>query len=181
MSDLIERLRAVEGRDAPGSTRWHRNPDGPEAAGLIERLRAAGEAALYQLVIINGAYATDVHPEHRAAKLAEGAKIEWRIDTTEAIAALKAVLPLPPVDVPAQPSQARPYMDWVEAGMPDPEPDADADEPPASEPSQAQQAGVTEAMVKAALSAWFGSIYQPEIAMREALTAALSARQGDGA
>jgi hypothetical protein len=41
------------------------------------------------------------------------------------------------------------------------------------------QPGVTEAMVKAALSAWFGSIYQPEIAMREALTAALSARQGE--
>ena len=40
MDDLLNRLRAV---DPPGgnehSTRWHRNPDGPEAAGEIERLQ----------------------------------------------------------------------------------------------------------------------------------------------
>ena len=41
MSDLIERLRQV---DPPGgddhSTRWYRNPDGPEAADRIEALEA---------------------------------------------------------------------------------------------------------------------------------------------
>jgi hypothetical protein len=35
-SDLLERLRKVEGK---GSTHWYRNPDGPEAAAEIERLR----------------------------------------------------------------------------------------------------------------------------------------------
>jgi hypothetical protein len=49
----------------------------------------------------------------------------------------------------------------------------------AAEITRLRAAGVTEAMVKAALSAWFGSIYQPEIAMRAAITAALSARQGE--
>lgn len=39
MTDLLERLRKVE-PDKPGiRTRWHRNPDGPEAADEIERLR----------------------------------------------------------------------------------------------------------------------------------------------
>jgi hypothetical protein len=36
MSDLLERLRTVEGK----TTKWYRNPDGPEAADEIERLRA---------------------------------------------------------------------------------------------------------------------------------------------
>ena len=40
MVDLLNRLRTV---DPPGgnehSTRWHRNPDGPEAADLIERMQ----------------------------------------------------------------------------------------------------------------------------------------------
>ena len=41
--DLLARLRKVE-PDAPGErTRWYRNPDGPEAADEIERLRAALE------------------------------------------------------------------------------------------------------------------------------------------
>ena len=39
--DLVKRLRKVE-PDAPGErTRWHRNPDGPEAADRIEALEAA--------------------------------------------------------------------------------------------------------------------------------------------
>jgi hypothetical protein len=39
VTDLLERLRKVE-PDKPGvRTRWHRNPDGPEAADEIERLR----------------------------------------------------------------------------------------------------------------------------------------------
>mgnify|MGYP000882141471 CR=1 FL=1 len=38
--DIVARLRKVE-PDAPGErTRWYRNPDGPEAAAEIERLRA---------------------------------------------------------------------------------------------------------------------------------------------
>ena len=44
MDDLLNRLRAV---DPPGgnehSTRWHRNPDGPEAADRIETLEAEVE------------------------------------------------------------------------------------------------------------------------------------------
>ena len=44
MDDLLNRLRAV---DPPGgnehSTRWHRNPDGPEAADRIEALEAEVE------------------------------------------------------------------------------------------------------------------------------------------
>jgi len=39
-SDLIERLNMVEGKDEPGSTRWYRNPDGPEAAREIASLQA---------------------------------------------------------------------------------------------------------------------------------------------
>lgn len=46
MSDLLDRLREVEwsgkdrGRKANnGTTCWHRNPEGPEAAKEIERLR----------------------------------------------------------------------------------------------------------------------------------------------
>ena len=40
MTDLVERLRIVE-PDAPGSKSYcFRNPDGPEAADEIERLRA---------------------------------------------------------------------------------------------------------------------------------------------
>jgi L-fucose mutarotase/ribose pyranase (RbsD/FucU family) len=58
----------------------------------LTRLRAAGEEALYQLVIVNGNWASE------APGLTDG----WRIDTSEAIASLKAVLPVPPVDAPAQ-------------------------------------------------------------------------------
>jgi hypothetical protein len=41
--DLLERLRRVESGSPRGEfmTNWHRNPDGPEAADRIERLRAA--------------------------------------------------------------------------------------------------------------------------------------------
>ena len=41
MSDLLERLRRVETGDGTGDhvTHWYRNPDGPEAATEIERLR----------------------------------------------------------------------------------------------------------------------------------------------
>jgi len=36
--DLVKRLRKIE-PDTPGiRTRWHRNPDGPEAADCIEQL-----------------------------------------------------------------------------------------------------------------------------------------------
>lgn len=39
MTDILERLRKVE-PDLPGDrTRWYRNPDGPEAAAEIEKLR----------------------------------------------------------------------------------------------------------------------------------------------
>lgn len=44
MTDIVERLRAVDGNrpDSLGiCTMWHRNPDGPEAADEIERLREA--------------------------------------------------------------------------------------------------------------------------------------------
>jgi hypothetical protein len=61
----------------------------------ITRLRAAGEEALYELVILNGNWATD----------APGLMDWCRIDTSAAIASLKAALPVPPVDAPAQPSQ----------------------------------------------------------------------------
>lgn len=39
--DLLERLRAVESSrgDSDYASNWHRNPDGPEAADEIERLR----------------------------------------------------------------------------------------------------------------------------------------------
>ena len=43
MTDIVERLRKVESGPTrhPGvATNWHRNPDGPEAADEIERLRA---------------------------------------------------------------------------------------------------------------------------------------------
>jgi len=49
MSDIVERLRKVESGDKwdPGDglhvTHWYRNPDGPEAADLIERQRAVIE------------------------------------------------------------------------------------------------------------------------------------------
>lgn len=41
MSDLLERLRRVENGDGTGDhvSHWYRNPDGPEAAAEIERLR----------------------------------------------------------------------------------------------------------------------------------------------
>ena len=41
MSDLLERLRRVENGDGTGNhvTHWYRNPDGPEAAAEIARLR----------------------------------------------------------------------------------------------------------------------------------------------
>ena len=39
--DLKSRLRKLEGGDKYGSTVWHRNPDGPEAVDLIEKLEAA--------------------------------------------------------------------------------------------------------------------------------------------
>ena len=40
MIDLLTRLRAVEsnGGTGDGATNWHRNPDGHEAAEVIERL-----------------------------------------------------------------------------------------------------------------------------------------------
>jgi hypothetical protein len=37
--DIVERLRSVGGTE--GTTRWYINPDGPEAADEIERLREA--------------------------------------------------------------------------------------------------------------------------------------------
>lgn len=39
MSDIVERLRAVE-HSGGGATSWYRNPDGAEAAAEIERLRS---------------------------------------------------------------------------------------------------------------------------------------------
>jgi hypothetical protein len=45
MSDIVERLCAVESSEVCETTRtttnWYRNPDGPEAADEITRLRAA--------------------------------------------------------------------------------------------------------------------------------------------
>lgn len=41
LNRAVERLRAVESSHHNGiTTNWHRNPDGPEAADLIERLAA---------------------------------------------------------------------------------------------------------------------------------------------
>lgn len=42
MSDLLDRLRAVESGRGTGDhvSNWHRNPDGPEAAAEIEKLRS---------------------------------------------------------------------------------------------------------------------------------------------
>ena len=48
MSDIVETLRKVEHGPTrqPGvTTNWYRNPDGPEAADEIERLRARLETA----------------------------------------------------------------------------------------------------------------------------------------
>ncbi len=39
--DLLKRLRKVEPDGEGERTRWYRNPDGPEAADEIERLRGA--------------------------------------------------------------------------------------------------------------------------------------------
>lgn len=41
MSDLLARLRTIECGEGAGDyvTQWYRNPDGPEAASEIERLR----------------------------------------------------------------------------------------------------------------------------------------------
>lgn len=49
MSDIVDRLRAVEG----DTTKYHRNPDGPEAAAEIERLRGLDqEASEVEAVIV---------------------------------------------------------------------------------------------------------------------------------
>ena len=49
MTDIVERLCAVERSEVCETTRtitnWYRNPDGPEAAEEIIRLRSAIEAA----------------------------------------------------------------------------------------------------------------------------------------
>lgn len=68
-----DRLRAVEGQDAPGSTRWHRNPDGPEAAAEIERQAArikTLEAALRPFADLANAYAEEWE-NRRAADAAQ--------------------------------------------------------------------------------------------------------------
>jgi hypothetical protein len=43
--ELVERLKAVESSENSHglASNWHRNPDGPEAAAEIERLREALE------------------------------------------------------------------------------------------------------------------------------------------
>lgn len=52
MSDLIERLRRIESNQVSDffATNWQRNPDGPEAADEIERLRRANEALQAEVV-----------------------------------------------------------------------------------------------------------------------------------
>jgi hypothetical protein len=47
--DLLKRLRKVEPDGEGERTRWYRNPDGPEAADEIERLREALKEAVYLL------------------------------------------------------------------------------------------------------------------------------------
>lgn len=42
--ELKSRLRKLEGGDKYGSTVWHRNPDGPEAADYIEKLELIEKA-----------------------------------------------------------------------------------------------------------------------------------------
>lgn len=60
MSDLIDRLMKVE-PDKPGDrTRWFRNPDGPDAADEIERLRGLLWHAWYEF---NAIRAKDGAPE----------------------------------------------------------------------------------------------------------------------
>ena len=54
MTDLVERLRIVE-PDAPGSKSYcFRNPDGPEAAAEIERLRRENQELKLQYLSDQG-------------------------------------------------------------------------------------------------------------------------------
>ena len=66
--DLERRLWAIEsGRDpALGFTCWYRNPDGPEAAVEIARLRAALGEAFETLTYIHAA--SECEQSQRAAK-----------------------------------------------------------------------------------------------------------------
>jgi hypothetical protein len=59
--DLVKRLRKVE-PDTPGErTRWYRNPDGPEAADEIERLRRANSRLVDALSLLLNASSEDEH------------------------------------------------------------------------------------------------------------------------
>lgn len=57
-----------------------------------EKLRAALQKARHALAAVGGLYATDIHPENRAALIAKGAKIEWRIDTGPIIATIDSAM-----------------------------------------------------------------------------------------
>lgn len=62
IADLLMRLRTVE-PDEPGDrTRWHRNPNGPEAAAEIESLRLTypERDAVERAVVIFGVYHPDL-------------------------------------------------------------------------------------------------------------------------
>lgn len=91
MSDLLKRLRMVESGDkwdsGDGShvTNWYRNPDGPEAADEIEKLRAVAEAALEFVLACKNRRTWDVgdenrrpsEPKHAAYKKMVGAIRVW--------------------------------------------------------------------------------------------------------
>lgn len=66
MTDLLTRLREVEhtkgayvGSDEP-VTQWYRNPDGPEAADEIERLRDAVIRAEGELSLVMSEFQTGI-------------------------------------------------------------------------------------------------------------------------
>ena len=53
--DLMKRLREVGGISDDGATRWYINPDGPEAAAALERMRDDSTALRARLAEVDGA------------------------------------------------------------------------------------------------------------------------------
>jgi hypothetical protein len=69
IAGLCERLRAVESSGHGGvTTHWHRNPDGPEAAGTIER-QAAEIERLNATCYLDSFMASERKVERQAAEI----------------------------------------------------------------------------------------------------------------